>query len=177
MHADGRVPIVKGAVVCEVAGMSALVPLLLPPEDKLDALRYLDEFHYWHALDDERLCQRCGRTITGRQIVVIELQGTRGKLRLQCPTAGCVSTVSEWVYANPVQAAKERADSTRLKNGRRNLKDDASNPRRHHPGGPAVRSKGRKSLFAAASSFREIAARLHLLRPLATALHSFRPVN
>jgi hypothetical protein len=82
----------------------------MPPQDKLDVLRYLDEFHYWHSLDDERICKRCEHTITGYQILVIELQGTRGKLHLKCPTAGCVATPGDWAYANPVQAAKLRAD-------------------------------------------------------------------
>jgi hypothetical protein len=155
--------------------VSASIPLHLAAEDKLDALRYLDEFHYWHSLDDERLCQRCRRTITGRQIVVIELQGTRGKLRLQCPTVGCASTVGEWVYANPVQAARQRAVSILPKNS--NVKPaDVLNLRTHHGNRAAVRRKQRKPLFAAPSSLREIAARLHLLRPIATALHAFRPV-
>jgi hypothetical protein len=155
--------------------MSASIPLLLAPEDKLDVLRYLDEFHYWHSLDDERLCQRCGRTITGRQIVVIELQGTRGKMRLQCPSAGCASTVSEWVYANPVQAAKQRSDSTASKDRKRNEKD-VLDLRTHRGDRAAVLRKRRKPLFASASSFRAFAARLPLLRPIATALHGFRPV-
>lgn len=155
--------------------MSASIPLLLAPEDKLDVLRYLDEFHYWHSLDDERLCQRCQRTITGRQIVVIELQGTRGKLRLQCPTVGCAATVSEWVYANPVRAARERAGSTPAKKGKPHPAD-VSKLLTHHRDRAAVRRTPRKSLFASASSFRAIAARMHLLRPIATALHAFRPV-
>lgn len=91
--------------------MSASTPLQLNSGDKLDLLRYLDEFHYWHSLDDERRCRRCSRLITGRQILVVELQGTRGKLRLQCPTVGCVSTPSEWVYADPILAAKRRSES------------------------------------------------------------------
>jgi hypothetical protein len=142
--------------------MSASSPLQLPSNDKLDVLRYLDEFRYWHSLDDERLCQRCQRTITGRQIVVIELQGTRGRIRVQCPTAGCASTVSEWVYANPVQAAQNRAGS--------------SLPKQHEKGPAAIPRSQRKRIFAAASSFRELAARLRLLRPIATALHAFHPV-
>src|ERR1041384_4714925 len=89
--------------------MSASTPLQLPPEDKLDVLRYLDEFHYWHSLDDKRRCKRCGRIITGRQMIVIELQGRRGKLHLQCPTVACISTPSDWVYADLVLAAKLRA--------------------------------------------------------------------
>lgn len=104
-------PIVRPRRVGQSAAMSASTPLQLPPEDKLDVLRYLDEFHYWYALTDERICKRCGHTITGDQILVIELQGTRGKLRLQCPTAGCVSTPGDWAYANPVRVAKLRAKS------------------------------------------------------------------
>jgi hypothetical protein len=111
MNAAGGGPIVQARRLCERAAMIASTPLQMPPEDKLDALRYLDEFNYWHSLDDERICKRCGHTITGRQILVIELQGTRGKLRLQCPTAGCVSTPADWTYANPVQTAKFRAKS------------------------------------------------------------------
>jgi hypothetical protein len=175
MPANVCVPIVEAGIVWEAACVSASIPLLLAAEDKLDALRYLDEFHYWHSLDDERVCQRCRRTITGRQIVVIELQGTRGKLRLQCPTAGCAATVSEWVYANPVQAARQRADLTVAKNGEAKPADGL-NLRTHHGNRAAVHRRRRKPLFAAASSLREVAARLHLLRPLATALHAFRPV-
>jgi len=96
--------------LAKLPDVSASIPLQLAPEDKLDLLRYLDEFHYWHSLDDERRCKRCSRLITGRQILVVELDGTRGRLRLQCPTVACVSTPSDWVYADPILAAKLRAD-------------------------------------------------------------------
>jgi hypothetical protein len=96
--------------LAKLPDVSASIPLQFAPEDKLDLLRYLDEFHYWHSLDDERRCKRCRRLITGRQILVVELDGTRGRLRLQCPTVACVSTPSDWVYADPVLAAKLRAD-------------------------------------------------------------------
>src|SRR3954463_5184393 len=109
MYEAVAVPIVQLRSVCEAAGVSVSTPLQLLPEDKLDVLRYLDEFHYWHSLDDQRRCKRCSRLITGRQILVIECQGTRGKLRLQCPTVACVSTPSDWVYADPILAAKLRA--------------------------------------------------------------------
>jgi hypothetical protein len=160
--------------------MSAATPLQLPPADKLDVLRYLDEFHYWHSLDDERICKRCGRTISGRQIVVIELQGTRGKLRLQCPTAGCVATPGDWAYANSVQAARLGAKSPASveKNGNA---ETAANERIHHGGRAAKRishaARTRPSLFAPAPSFRAALARLVLVRPIATALHAFRPIS
>jgi hypothetical protein len=152
----------------------------LPPNDKLDVLRYLDEFHYWHSLDDERLCKRCGRTITGRRILVIELQGTRGKLRLQCPSAGCVSTPGDWAYANPVQAARHRAEVP----GRSDdVKAKVVANERTHNGAPAAKRKvlaaatTRSSIFAPAPSFRAALARLVLVRPIATALHAFRPIS
>jgi len=91
--------------------MSAYTPLQLSPEDKLDALRYLDELHFWYSLDDKRLCQSCGRRISGRQIVVVELKGTRGKLELQCPSAGCFSTPTDWVGPSIIRGTTENAGS------------------------------------------------------------------
>jgi hypothetical protein len=91
--------------------MSAYTPLQLSPEDKLDALRYLDELHFWYSLDDKRLCQCCGRLITGRQIVVVELQGTRGKLELQCPSTGCLSTPMDWVGPSIGEPAEKNRKS------------------------------------------------------------------
>jgi hypothetical protein len=159
--------------------MSASTPLQLPPQDKLDVLRYLDEFHYWHSLDDERICKRCGHTITGFQILVIELQGTRGKMRLQCPTAGCVSTPGDWTYANPVRAAKLRTEpSPRVVKA---AAETAGAQRTHHGELTAKRKRAasskRASIFAPAPSLRAVLARLALIRPLATALHAFRPIS
>jgi hypothetical protein len=159
--------------------MSASTPLRLAPADKLDVLRYLDEFHYWHSLDDERICKRCGRTITGCQIVVIEMQGTRGKLRLQCPTAGCVSTPGDWAYANPVEAARRRAQPPPSAAA---AKTETIAPQRTHHGEQAAKRKltaipKRTSIFASAPSFRAALARLILVRSIATALHAFRPIS
>jgi hypothetical protein len=159
--------------------MSPSTPLSLAPEDKLDVLRYLDEFHYWHSLDDERICKRCGHTITGFQILVIELQGTRGRLRLKCPTAGCVSTPGDWAYANPVQAARLRAESPAR--AAEAEAETVASQRTHH-GELAAKRKltaaaKRPSIFAPAPSLRAVLARLVLVRPLATALHAFRPIS
>ena len=90
--------------------MHTISPLTLTPEDKIDALRHLDEFHFWHALDDLRICQRCHQQITGWQIEVVQLAGTRGAQRLQCPTPDCESTPGEWIYADPVLAARMHND-------------------------------------------------------------------
>ena len=110
MHRPVSLPIVKRAGFPEHEPMHPSRPLSLSPEDKLDALRSLDEFHFWHSLDDRRNCKRCGRSISGRQILVLELKGTRGRLRLQCPTVGCISTPSDWVYADPVLAARLKSE-------------------------------------------------------------------
>ncbi|MFN2623440.1 MAG: hypothetical protein ABR611_11400 [Chthoniobacterales bacterium] len=178
-------PIVELCFAGEVADVGVAVPLQLAPEDKLDLLRYLDEFHYWHSLDDERRCKRCSRVISGRRILVIELHGTRGKLRLQCPTVACVSTPSDWVYADPILAAKLRADfrpaashaglnaraaengqdcgARNVRPAKRALKKDPVPPRDLEP-------------HANPLSFRAVAARSKLLRPLASGLHAIRPV-
>jgi hypothetical protein len=160
--------------------VSASVPLQLAPEDKLDLLRYLDEFHYWHSLDDERRCKRCSRVITGRQILVIELHGTRGKLRLKCPTVACTSTPSDWVYADPILAAKLREDFRPAAShaGLDARAAEQTQTLRH------VKQARKKYLAAARAhephanpvSFRAVAARSKLLRPLATGLHAIRPV-
>ena len=158
--------------------MSASTPLQLVPEDKLDVLRYLDEFHYWHSLDDQRICRRCGRTTTGRQILVMGLRGRRGKLRLQCPSAGCASTPADWTYSNPVQAAKLIAFS-------RSVTDESAiriiASTLTHPGKRAAKEKmsspaSRHSIVAPAHPVRALLARLVLLRPIATGLHAFRPI-
>ena len=146
----------------------------LTPEDKLDLLRYLDEFHYWHSLDDERRCKRCGRSITGRQILVIERQGTRGKLRLQCPTVGCVSTPSDWVYTDPVLAAKLRSD---FRPAASEAGSKALATERAYDG--KVRSTAvtpARSHEHQALSFRVVAARSKLLRSIVTGFHAIRPV-
>jgi hypothetical protein len=92
--------------------MDAYTPFELDPEDKLDALRYLDKFHFWYSLNDELRCQGCGRSFTGRQVMVIELQGTRGKLQLKCPTVACQSTPRDWAgFACSVGRATEKTSS------------------------------------------------------------------
>jgi hypothetical protein len=163
--------------------LSASTPLDLAPEDRLDVLRYLDEFHYWHSLDDERHCKRCGRSITGREILIIELQGTRGKLRLRCPTVACVSSPSEWIYADPVLAAKLRSD---FRPSRNTFEKGVALPLIHDRYAQTVGRARRKYVAAARTietasvstpvSFRATIARLKLLRTVATGLHAIHPI-
>ena len=148
--------------------MHASSPSALSPDDKLDLLRNPDEFHFWHSLDDRRFCQRCGRSITGRQILVIELKGTRGRSRLQCPTVGCVSTCSEWVYADPVLAARQKND---FRSNPPAFKRSKTEPQRAPQG-----HDHRQGAVSPRISFREAAARLPILRSIATGLRAFHPV-
>ena len=181
MAATGRRPIAQIDAPREPVTMAPRIPLQLTSDDKLDVLRYLDEFRYWHSLDDKRHCNRCHRTITGRQILVVELPGTRGKLRLQCPTVACVSTPSDWGYADPVLAAKLRANPVRDDRGTTTIA-----AHRTHPGNSVARTHAKpagakppgavQKIKRRMVSFRAVVARWPLLRPLATGLHAIRPV-
>src|SRR2546423_1881505 len=134
-------------------------PLTLSPQDKLDILRYLDEFRFWHSLDDERRCTRCHEKITGRQVLVLDRPGTRGRMRLQCPTPGCASVPSEWVYANPVLFATFKNSSARSGPSRH---DDARTASaKFRQSGNARRTTARRWR---SRSFRSALARLPVLR-------------
>ena len=81
-------------------------PVTLSDEDKLEALRRLDQFRHWRSLDEKRYCLVCGRIITGRQIQIVG--GTRGNgpLRLSCPTERCNSIPMDWVLPTDEILAK-----------------------------------------------------------------------
>jgi hypothetical protein len=97
----------------------------LSDEEKLEALRRLDQFRDWHSLDDERYCLVCSKIITGRQIHFTG--GTRGNgpLRVNCPTERCHSIPMDWVLptnevlANVVLKKTARRDMGALYVGHR----------------------------------------------------------
>jgi hypothetical protein len=157
--------------------VSASTALHLAPDDKLDALRYLDEFRYWHSLDDQRICKRCGHRITGSQILVIELPEARGKLRLQCPSPDCISTPGHWTYPDPVQAAKLIPSLGRASHDRaiQIIASEPTHAAKRAPNATMSAAPSRHSIVAAAHPVRAVLARLILLRPIATALHAFCP--
>jgi hypothetical protein len=68
----------------------------LLPEEKLTLLQAADPRRKWHSLDDERVCVLCERTITGRQIRVVN--DAQGASSLRCPTEGCPSLPNDWFY-------------------------------------------------------------------------------
>ena len=78
----------------------------LSDDEKLEALRRLDQFRQWHSLDEKRYCLVCGILIMGWQIQVAG--GTRGNgpLRLNCPTEGCNSIPMDWVLPTDEILAK-----------------------------------------------------------------------
>jgi hypothetical protein len=91
--------LLSGAVVLSIATK-------LSDEQKLEALRRLDQFRQWQSLDEKRYCLVCGEIITGRQIQVAG--GTRGNgpLRLSCPTDQCNSIPMDWVLPTDEILAK-----------------------------------------------------------------------
>jgi len=78
----------------------------LSDQEKLEALRRLDQFRQWHSLEEKRYCLVCGKIIAGRQIQVGG--GTRGNgpLRLSCPTESCNSIPMDWVLPTDEILAK-----------------------------------------------------------------------
>lgn len=158
-------PIVRCAIAMQPASMNASPPLTLSADDKLDALRYLDEFRFWHSLDDRRRCRRCHQEITGHRILLYEDKGARGGRRLRCPTPGCGSTPSEWFYDDPVLAATLKSDSRpRLNFTQERIPPQAVTGRPSQ----SQRKRGRKT--------REALAQMPMLRSIATGLHAIRPV-
>jgi len=91
-------PIVRAVGRKVISGAVALsTAIRLSDDEKLEALRRLDQFRQWHSLEEKRYCLVCGKLITGRQIQVAG--GTRGNgpLRLSCPTERCNSIPMDWV--------------------------------------------------------------------------------
>jgi hypothetical protein len=88
----------------------------LSDEEKLQALRRLDQFREWHSLEEKRYCLVCGNLISGRQIQVSG--GTRGNgpLRLSCPTERCNSIPMDWVLpTDEILAKVEKMAATERK--------------------------------------------------------------
>jgi hypothetical protein len=94
---DGNV--VSGAVALTTA-------VRLSDNEKLEALRLLDQFRAWHSLDEKRYCLVCGKLITGRQIQLAGGTHGNGPLGLNCPTVGCNSIPMDWVLPTDEILAK-----------------------------------------------------------------------
>ena len=92
MRASAAPPIAMYAARAFAYGMQKH----LTPEDRLDILRAADPQRKWSSLDEQRICTRCHKLITGRQIEIRRDQ--RGRFLLHCPTSDCSSTVQDWFY-------------------------------------------------------------------------------
>jgi hypothetical protein len=77
--------------------MALLPPIKLSDDDKLDALRRLDQFRKWNSLEEKRYCLVCGSIITGRKIQLIGGTPGAGPLQMICPSDGCHSIPMDWV--------------------------------------------------------------------------------
>jgi len=98
------VPVVYAKVVSKTVALSTAIKV--SDDEKLEALRRLDQFRQWRSLEEKRYCLVCGNVITGRQIRVAG--GTRGNgpLRLNCPTESCNSIPMDWVLPTDEILAK-----------------------------------------------------------------------
>jgi hypothetical protein len=83
------------------------MPKHLTPEDRLDILRASDTARKWSSLDERRVCTRCNKFITGRQIEIRRDQ--RGRFLLHCPTPDCKSTVEDWFYVGSATSRENGA--------------------------------------------------------------------
>ena len=77
--------------------MAPVSPGKQSDQEKLDILQRLDQFRFWHSLDEKRYCLVCGKIITGREIQVIGSTRDNGALRIICPTENCNSIPMDWV--------------------------------------------------------------------------------
>jgi hypothetical protein len=95
------VPVLFLQIATEFATIASMLspsqPIRTGAEDKLAALRRLDESRAWNTLDDQLYCTGCKSIISGRQIEVVG--GTNGlrALHLKCSTPGCLSTPADWI--------------------------------------------------------------------------------
>jgi hypothetical protein len=62
------VRVIGGKLIFQTVALSP--PANLSDEEKLEALRLLDQFRQWHSLDAKRYCLVCGNLISGQQIQV-----------------------------------------------------------------------------------------------------------
>jgi hypothetical protein len=77
--------------------MAPVSPGKQSDQEKLDILQRLDQFRFWHSLDEKRYCLVCGKIITGREIQVIGSARDNGALGIICPTENCNSIPMDWV--------------------------------------------------------------------------------
>ena len=139
------VRVVDEKVISEVLVLSTATKL--SDEEKLEALRLLDQFRQWHSLDEKRYCLVCGKILNGRQIQVAG--GTRGNgpLRLSCPTARCNSIPMDWVLPTDEILAKVEMMAAEER------KAAVPRPTNHSNGGPERPNRGHNGIASRLRNF------------------------
>jgi hypothetical protein len=106
-----RVPVLFLQIATEFATIASMLspsqPIQPGAEDKLAALRRLDQSRAWNTLDDQLYCTSCKSIISGRQIAVVG--GTNGlrALHLKCSTPGCLSAPADWIVPVKPETVRE----------------------------------------------------------------------
>ena len=106
-----RVPALFLQIATEFATIASMLspsqPIQPGAEDKLAALRRLDQSRAWNTLDDQLYCTSCKSIISGRQIAVVG--GTNGlrALHLKCSTPGCLSAPADWIVPVKPETVRE----------------------------------------------------------------------
>lgn len=65
-------------------------------EERLALLREGDRYRRWRSLDDRRVCIRCARVFSGREVVLVSTGDGRSELR--CPTGDCDALPLHWLF-------------------------------------------------------------------------------
>jgi hypothetical protein len=75
------------------------------PAERLSILQRIDTYRRWHSLEDERICMRCRRVISGRDVCISE--DGAGHHELRCPSDGCDATPEDWFYHGSGHAPRQ----------------------------------------------------------------------
>lgn len=84
--------------------------LNLSPDERLEILRGADHSRHWSSIDDEHVCSLCGKSITGREIIIGSNQP--GRFQLHCPTPGCAATIHDWICSTLVPSGPDQKSAT-----------------------------------------------------------------
>ena len=74
------------------------MPEGLSLQERLQALRLIDNERRWYSVDDKRVCLICERIISGQEI---RISGGPDHYQLACPTDGCPGNSSHWLLYRP----------------------------------------------------------------------------
>ena len=175
-------PIAASLKFSDPLRMSAAPSVKLSPEEKLEILRRLDEFHFWHSLGDRRMCRECGHSITGSEIQVVEGKDAREKMRLQFDNmvSDTKKNVKRAATGFGVCQEQRVVDHHQTKDLSLTYRGHVQTVRRawhgYHEKAAVACPFGVAHASQRSFSFRAAVARLPMLRSVATGLHAFHPI-